>query len=43
MLERITEQILVVVAETSMRCEALKEKGFCARDIHAELAGAKFY
>jgi hypothetical protein len=40
-LELITEQILAVVADTRMRCRALKEKGFCGRGIRAELVGSK--
>jgi len=39
--ELVAEQILAVVADTRMRCRALKEKGFCGRGIRAELVGSK--
>jgi hypothetical protein len=41
-MERITEQISVVVAATRLKHRALMEKGFCGRDIRAELIGTKF-
>jgi len=40
-VEPAAAQILAVVADTRMRCRALKEKGFCGRGNRAELAGAK--
>lgn len=39
--ELVAEQILAVVADTRMRCRALKEKGFCGRGLRAELVGSK--
>lgn len=41
-MERITEQILAVVAATRLKHRAPMEKGFCGRDIRAELFGTKF-